>query len=267
MPRFEARGIELAWEEEGEPGAAATVFVHETGTAGSVWDPVTKRLAAEGSRAVVYDRRGWGDSGKPENYVRTTVEEQSEDLAELIAVAAPVGLVCGAGLGGLIALDLLLRHPGAAECAVLVEPLIPGLVPAATEALSEDREALREAVQRRGATAMVELYLEGGLEALGPGIGRLPSELTGAARAQPGSLAAELGAASSWTYPLRGLAEATTMVGIVTCADTPALLLESADALAERLPGATRIEIAEPGPPHVGAADRLAGIVSSAVPR
>ena len=251
----------------GDPSAPASVFVHETATAGAAWRPVAERLAERGHRALVYDRRGWADSTAPPGYSRTTVEEQSEDLAELISAAGGVSLVCGAGLGGLIALDLLLRHPQAARAAVLVEPLVPGLVPAATEALSEDRESLREAVQDRGAEGMLDRYLSGELHALGPGVERLPASLVGPARERPGALAAELGAASAWSQPLSRLAEPGQAIVIVTCTDTPVLLREAADALAERLTDGRRSEMAGSGPPQARDPEWLVELVSSSVPR
>ena len=80
------------------------------------------------------------DRARPTGYRRTTVEEQSEDAAALIESAAEApAVVCGAGLGAVIALDLLLRRPELVSGAVLIEPPLLALVPAATEALSEDR--------------------------------------------------------------------------------------------------------------------------------
>jgi pimeloyl-ACP methyl ester carboxylesterase len=267
VPRLEARGIELAWEVLGDAGSPTAVLVHETATSREAWRPVARCIADLGGRAVIYDRRGWGESSAPADYRRTTVEEQSEDLAELIGAVGPVGGAYGAGLGGLIVLDLLLRHPDAVEAAVLVEPLIPGLAEGATEALSEDREALREAVQERGVNGLLDTYLEGRLGALGPGLERLPTELTQPARATPGSLAAELGAASGWSQPLRRLGEAEQTVDIVTCEDTPGLLREAAEALAERLAEGRRSDLPQPGPPHVRAAATVAGVLSSSMTR
>ena len=74
-------------------------------------------------RAIAYDRRGWGGSSEPDDYRRTTIEEQSEDAAALIeAIADDPAVVCGAGLGAVIALDLLLRRSELVSAAVLIEP-------------------------------------------------------------------------------------------------------------------------------------------------
>ena len=109
MPTLEARGIEIVWSERGE--GPAILLVHETAANGGVWDAVGEALAPR-ARAISYDRRGWGASTAPEGYRRTIVEEQSEDAVALLesAKAAPA-VVVGAGIGAIVALDLLLRRP------------------------------------------------------------------------------------------------------------------------------------------------------------
>ena len=127
MPALEARGVELAWSERGE--GIPILLVHETAATRRVWEPLVGSLAPR-ARAIAYDRRGWGDSSAPDDYRRTTVEEQSEDAAALLSsVADRPALVCGAGLGAVIALDLLIREPEAAAGAVLIEPPLFQLLP------------------------------------------------------------------------------------------------------------------------------------------
>jgi pimeloyl-ACP methyl ester carboxylesterase len=254
----EARGIELAFESRGE--GPEVVLVHETGVTGAAWNPVADAVAALGGRAIVYDRRGWGGSSAPHGYGRTTVEEQSEDLAELIAAvgSSPVVTVCGAGLGGLISLDLLLRRPELVAAAVLIEPLLPALVPEATEALSEDRETIARSVHEGGVGAVVELYVSGQLSGLGPGAGRLPAELSEAARRQPASLIAELGAAAAWAMPLGRLAGARRPVVLIGSADTPPVLRSAAEAIESRLPVAESARVEGQGPAHLTASEAVA---------
>ena len=62
---------------------------------------------------MTYDRRGYGGSGAPEPYERTTIHEQAEDLAALVAALGAAGAVgVGADLGALVVLDVLRRHQG-----------------------------------------------------------------------------------------------------------------------------------------------------------
>jgi pimeloyl-ACP methyl ester carboxylesterase len=97
VPRLAIRGVELAWSERGE--GAAVLLVHETGTASNAWSQLAEAVAGR-RRAICYDRRGWGESTAPDDYRRTTVEEQSEDAAALIeALEAPPPSSAGAGSG------------------------------------------------------------------------------------------------------------------------------------------------------------------------
>jgi pimeloyl-ACP methyl ester carboxylesterase len=257
MPALEARGVELAWSERGE--GLPVLLVHETATTGAVWGPLAEALAPN-ARAIAYDRRGWGRSSAPEEYRRTTVEEQSEDAAALLrSVADGPAIVSGAGLGAVIALDLLIREPEAIAGAVLIEPPLLQLVPLATEALSDDRGRLE--VAAGAGEDLIGLYLSGGLPALGPGITRLPDQLTGPAREHPASLIAELGIAAAWRTPLPRLAEAERPSAIVTALSTPQLIRDASAALAERLAGATAGELdSGEAPPHLGAPGEVAAI-------
>lgn len=245
------RGLELAYSHRGE--GTPVLLVHETATSRSVWLAVMDALDDRGS-VLAYDRRGWGRSTAPDGYLRTTIEEQGEDgVALLDAKDAAPAVLGGAGLGALVALDLALRHPELALGLVLVEPPALGLVPEATEPLSADRVALRDAVNEGGTEAAVDLYLSGGLEAVGAGADRLPAELTGLARERPRILFAELGASTSWSMPFSALREAELPSLIVTSDSTPPLLVAAAEALAARLPQGRRRKLAggSQGPPHL----------------
>jgi pimeloyl-ACP methyl ester carboxylesterase len=115
---------------------------------------------ADGARAITYDRRGYGGSPSPEAYEGTSVAEQGEDLAGLVAErdAAPAVLV-GRDFAALACLHVLLRHPALAAGAVLVDPPLLSLVPTAIDALTAERIALGEIVQRAGPRAAMEAWL------------------------------------------------------------------------------------------------------------
>ncbi len=258
MPTLEARGVEIAWRARGE--GQAVLLIHETAATGAVFEPVTAALS-ERARAITYDRRGWGDSSAPEGYRRTTVEEQSEDAAALIeAVVDGPAAVCGAGLGAVIALDLLLRLPDLVSAAALIEPPLFQLLPVATEALSQDRHRLELAAG--AGEDVIELYLAGGLPALGPGVDRTPKPIAAAARDRPASVVAELGIPAGWRMPLPRLASAASPSAVVTCESTPPLLRDASEALAAKLAGSSsRIVPAGGAQPHVGAAEEVAALV------
>jgi esterase len=256
-PALEARGVELNWSERGE--GSPVLLIHETGTGASAWEPVIGVLSGS-ARVIAYDRRGWGDSTAPDGYRRTTIEEQSEDAGVLLeSLGAGPAVACGAGLGAVIALDLLLRRPELLSGAVLIEPPLISLVPEATAALSEDRVALEEAYRERQAHGAVSLYLSGSLQVMSAEADRLPTALTADARDRPSILFAELGCAAGWSMPLVRLASAETPSVIVTAASTPPLLRDAAAALALRLGRTEPRELdASHGPPHVGAPSEVA---------
>ncbi len=256
MGVLEARGVELSFSERGE--GPPVLLVHETAVDSRAWTGVASALEPT-ARAISYDRRGWGASGTPMGYERTTVPEQSEDAVELLAALAPdePAVIVGAGLGAVIALDLLLRRPDAVAGAVLVEPPLLSLLGEATELLGGDRRAL-EAAAAEGRDAVIELYLSGRLGALAVGVERLPAELTAPARERPASLIAELGSIPAWEMPIPRLATAARPSLIVTSVATPTLLGASASALASRLAGAQHRELEVSGVPHLASPERVA---------
>jgi pimeloyl-ACP methyl ester carboxylesterase len=263
MPTLEARGVEIAWSERGQ--GPAVLLIHETAATGAVWEPLAEALSQD-FRAISYDRRGWGASSEPDDYRRTTIEEQSEDAAALIeAVADEPVIAGGAGVGAVIALDLLLRRAELVTAAVLIEPPLLQLIPVATEALSQDRRRLEVAAGNR--ESVIDVYLSGGLPALGAGVARTPDETAAAARQRPASAVAELGITAGWRMPLPRLASADRPSAVITAESTPPLLREASAALATRLAEASAREVSSPqSPPHVGAAAEVASVVAELSP-
>lgn len=244
-----------------ESGAGQPLLcVHETAAVADVWRPLADAIG-ERARTIAVDRRGWGASGAPEPYLRTTVQEQSEDVAEQIEEldAAPA-IVCGAGIGAVAALDLALRRPADVRAAVLVEPPLFAFVPEATEVLSADGEAVRDAFQAGGAARVFEVYLTGALSALGPGAERIPEAIAAAAARRPMTLFAELAAVPAWDLPFKRL-PSTVPVEVVVATSTPALVRAASEALAARLGPDSPREIETAGLPQYDGAAELAELV------
>lgn len=255
------RGVEIAHWSEGE--GPAVVCLHETAAAAAVWRPLAAALSAR-ARVVAYDRRGWGASGVPQGYRATSVEEQAEDAAALMAeLGIERAVLCGAGLGAVAALDLARRRPEIVAGALLIEPPLFAFLPQATEGLSADRAAVEEAVRDGGVGAAVDLYLGGGLPFLGPGAARIPRQLAAAAAERPRSLFAEIAAVPSWTIGTAGALRAAAPSRVVAASEAPALLQEAAAVLASRLGGKEVLLVEGEGPPHVGAPGRLAAAVEA----
>lgn len=258
VDRVAVRGVELAVRRWGEGGPVA---VHETASSAAIWHPLAEALGG----LIAHDRRGWGDSEAPPDYLRTTIEEHAEDLVALLAsLGAEPRTLIGAGLGAVVALNVGVRHAELVRELVLVEPPLLAFVPEAAEGLAADRERLAEISREGGATAAVDAYLRGDLPWFGPGAERLPPEVSSAARERPRSLFAELAAVPSWSIPFADLRQMALPLAIVTGRDTPAALLAAADALSDRVATARRVELDRPGLPHYEGADELASVIARA---
>jgi pimeloyl-ACP methyl ester carboxylesterase len=252
-------GVDLRYRRRGE--GPTVLCLHETASTGAIWDRLEEALRGHAC-LVDYDRRGWGESSAPEPYLRTTVTEQSEDAAVLLErLGAAPALLCGAGLGAVAALDLMLRRPELVRGAVLVEPPLLAFVPDATEGLSADAARIRAAVAEGGPDAALELYLRGGLPSIGAGAGRIPAEVAAAAQRTPLSFFAELPAVPDWELHPGELGGVEAPSRIVISASAPALLERAGEQLAERLGNSELRRLRAEGLPHVAGAPDLAGAV------
>jgi pimeloyl-ACP methyl ester carboxylesterase len=219
----EGAGVALAAEAQGS--GASVLLVHDLAADGRVWEPLALALD-DGVRTLVYDRRGYGASGAPEPYERTTVQEQAEDArAVLASFDATDPLAVGDGFGALVVLDLLVRLPGLLRGAVLVEPPACQFSDAATAVLSQQRALLEAALRDGGPAAAVEAWRPGADDAV---------------RAAHRAFFADFGGLASWPVTRRELRAITVPVALVTHSATPPHLVEAADALAALIPGARR---------------------------
>jgi len=156
-PVLQGLGVELAYEEHGS--GPPVVLVHGMADDRRGWASTTAELAPH-AHVIAYDRRAYGESETPEAYERTSIFEQTEDAAALIAAldAAPA-IVAGADIGTLVALDLLVRHPLLVAGAVLLAPALYALLPGTLDDLAAQRVALEEALREHGPEAAVVSYL------------------------------------------------------------------------------------------------------------
>lgn len=230
----DAAGIGLAFEERGSGDPA--VLIHGTGTDRSLWRETVGELG-DSVRSIVYDRRGYGESGAPEHYAGTTVEEQAEDAAALIAALdAGAVLACGHGLGAVVCLDLLRRHPARVRGAVLVEPLLLSLSQSGSGLVGALREAVEEGARDGGSGGAVGAYVS----ALGGGgaLARLGPERLSAAGAAVRAFAADVGATSSWSFGRRDLRSLDAPVIVLSGEASNPVLREVAAELVGLVPAA-----------------------------
>ncbi len=234
MPHAEGAGVALHYLSEG--AGPAVLLVHGMASDAPAWAPALSQLASAGLRAVALDRRGYGDSGAPEPYAATTIQEQAEDVAALLrAIDAVPALLVGDGFGALVVLELLVRRPDLARAAVLADPPLHAFVPGATAALAEERTLLEEGLREGGRAAAVRAWLAGA------GVAAEDARTHRAVVSAQGFFADYAGQ-SSWS-PSRGeLRSSAVPVAVVTGPATAPHVVAAADAIARLVPGARRAD-------------------------
>jgi pimeloyl-ACP methyl ester carboxylesterase len=231
-PVVEGAGVALAYEERGE--GPTVLLVHGMADDAAGWLAAAEELAPV-AHAIAYDRRGYGASGAPEPYERTTVEEQAEDAAAVLgALDADPAVVCGRDLGALICLDLCKRHAPLVRAAAVIDPPLLAFVPDATELLSEQRQALELALREGGPEHAVEAYL-GDAAADSP-------ERVARARAHHRAFFADYGGLASWPVTRGELRSLAMPIAVVSSAAAPAPLRAAAEALVSLAPDAQQVD-------------------------
>ena len=92
--------------------------------------PLAERLAADGHRVITYDRRGTGGSGR-DAWPGSGARQHADDAAALLrALHAEGAEVLGLSSGGVIALDLAVRHPTVVGRTFVWEAPAVGVLPA-----------------------------------------------------------------------------------------------------------------------------------------
>ncbi len=237
MAIVEGAGVALAYFERGSGPAVLLVHGMADGAAG--WEATAAGLAGE-ARAIAYDRRGYGGSGAPEPYERTTVEEQAEDAAALLAsVDAAPAVVCGRDFGALVCLDLCKRHAGLVRAAVLLDAPVLQFSAAAAETLSDERLVLEQALRDGGPGRGVDAWLDARGE---------PAESPRRTRARTdhAGFFADYGGLASWPVTRAELRALAMPLAVLTSPAASGPIREAADALAGLAPAARRQEAADP---------------------
>lgn len=120
MPNITPNGAELYYEVRGN-GPSVLLIHGGGGDCGTVIR--LAEILAKDFTVVTYDRRGLSRSPRPTPWKQTSIAEQADDAAGILTVLgfAPAAVV-GHSLGALVALELLLRHPGLVRRASLLDP-------------------------------------------------------------------------------------------------------------------------------------------------
>jgi len=110
MPRIKAGSINVNYEiaGQGEPLLLIMGFM----APGAAWLPTLPMLSM--FRCIYFDNRGTGLTDKPEGIY--TAEQMADDASNLLnALNLPKAKIFGVSMGGMIAQELVLRHPEQVE--------------------------------------------------------------------------------------------------------------------------------------------------------
>ncbi len=107
-------------------GGASIVFVHGMGATRTDWLPLFKRLK-DRFHFVMVELPGFGASPLPDPF---SLEAAADQIDAVIATQKPEStIVVGQGLGGLLALRALARHPGHARGLVMLDAALKSPLP------------------------------------------------------------------------------------------------------------------------------------------
>lgn len=133
----------LAGRQLGE--GLPVVFLHAGVCDKRMWREQMVAVAEEGWHAIAYDRRGYGETESPDEAF-----SHLDDLeAVLKALDIHAAVLVGCSMGGGLALDFALRHPGRVIGLVLIGTSVTGAPWSATQA-EQMLEAAEEDAYERG---------------------------------------------------------------------------------------------------------------------
>lgn len=233
MPTTRTATTDLYYEMTGA-GEPTLVLVHGMAGGAWVWDDQVARLSGA-FRCVAYDRAGHSRSRTGDADQRPA--RHADDLARLIEfLGADRPIVVGSSSGGVVAVELLRRRPDLVRGAVVSEPPLFGIDPAAGDELRGlIAGPVGSAMREGGPPAALEAFLSTmGLWAT------LDERRRAAYLTNAGLLLPTLEAAGP-SVTRQDLATLTTPVCVVAGDQGPPPLRRLARSLADALPDARHV--------------------------
>lgn len=244
MPTVNNKGIDLYYEVHGE--GAPILGIHGTPSSALLWVDAASELASRG-RCIIYDRRGFFRSAPPEPFETLDLRDHVDDAAALLnALSTDPAVVIGRSTGGQIALALAHRFPEMVKGLVLLEPAMFTMDREATAWAERLRLRVLRAATESPSSASEVVFRE----ALGDQAWEsIPEELRELfTEASPAVLAEIRGQGLDLSEEpldldreqLAGIGQPTL---IVSAEDSPEVLRQVNDRLAEALPHAERVVV------------------------
>ena len=157
MPTVNVNGTQIYYERRGH--GAPVLFIQGATGDGGTFTRVAELLADEFT-ILTYDRRGNSRSPRPAGWTTTTMDEQADDAAALLrALDLAPAVVFGTSGGGVILLNLLLRHPEVLRGALVHEPPLIPVVPGGAELGAHFQAMTEQALATGGPRGAMEFFL------------------------------------------------------------------------------------------------------------
>jgi pimeloyl-ACP methyl ester carboxylesterase len=116
-PQF-GNGATSFFDDFGPRDGTPVILIHGHPFNRSMWSGQTAALTCAGYRVITPDLRGYGES--PASAEKTPLADFADDLAALLAeLGIEQAVVGGVSMGGQIAMEVRLRHPGLVRALVL----------------------------------------------------------------------------------------------------------------------------------------------------
>lgn len=116
-PQF-GNGASVFFDDSGPRDAEPVLLIHGHPFNRTMWAPQTAALTAAGYRVITPDLCGYGESRVRSG--KTLLADFADDLAALLArLDVERAVVGGVSMGGQIAMEMRLRHPGVVRALVL----------------------------------------------------------------------------------------------------------------------------------------------------
>lgn len=224
---------QLYWEARGS--GRPVLLVAGTPGDGGQFDALAARLA-EDHLVITYDRRGTSRSAWSADWESTSVAEQADDAAGILAtVGVKPAVVFGTSNGAAVALELALRHPTRVAGVILHEMPLLAVLRDPEPVATVIGETIGAAMQAGGPEAALEAFLR---FAYGdPIVDGWPGELRARMLANAEMVfSIELPAFQSYRPDERALSASAIRAAVLVGQDQPlGFFAEAAQWLAERL--------------------------------
>jgi 3-oxoadipate enol-lactonase len=162
MERVRINGVDLAYELRGS--GAPLVMIHGAQGDQSMFADLAPVCAASGFRVLTFDQRGSGLSDKPD--MDGSIAMLADDTAALMDhLGLSPAHAIGVSMGGMIAQELALRHPGKVRSLVLgcTTPGGPHKIHADVNAMAAAYSLQPMSAEERGAALARAVYSKGHL--------------------------------------------------------------------------------------------------------